>query len=75
MVIANELVNLFKGTLGSEAVKAIGRRGLYSINGMRFPIKVVDVRIVYGRVDFQIQSIGGLGFKWVGSGSVVLDNE
>ncbi len=49
---------------------SIGKRGLYRIHGMSFPVVIQDVRQVFNRVDFQIHPIGGTGESWVDASMV-----
>lgn len=46
--------------------------GLYVHQGMKWPVKLIDARKVYGRVDVLITPVNGSGQKWVERNSVVL---
>lgn len=37
----------------------------YRINGMKFPVRILDARKVWGRVDVLVEPVGGEGSKWV----------
>ena len=50
-----------------------GRTALYrpaSLGGLAFPVKILDARKVWGRVDVLINPIGGSGEKWVEASSL-----
>lgn len=46
--------------------------GLYLHQNMQWPVKLIDARKVYGRVDVLITPVNGSGQKWVERNSVVL---
>ena len=55
-----------------EASKAVGRDGMLYSDGMLFPVRIVDARRVFGRIDYQVSPIGGSGSKWVDANRVVV---
>lgn len=57
--------------LGSEAVKMIDKEALLvTTEGLEVPVKIVNVRGVYGRTDYQVTPLGGNGTVWVSSSRV-----
>lgn len=46
--------------------------GLYRTGGLGFPVRILDARRVYGRVDVLISPINGQGEKWVQADTVTL---
>ena len=53
------------GQTASELARAIGKTGLYQVDEIQFPVKVMDVVVHWGRPKFLITPIGGQGSKWV----------
>ena len=49
----------------SLAKKSIGATKTYQINGLRFPVKVTDVRPFSDRVQYLIVPVAGAGKQWV----------
>jgi hypothetical protein len=49
-----------------------GSLALYRVNGMSFPVRVLDARRVYGRTDALIEPVGGEGQKWVQSDQITM---
>jgi hypothetical protein len=56
-----------------DLAKAIGRTGLYHVGTLKFDVKVMDVRQVFGRIDFLVTPEHGNGQQWVESSRVQLD--
>lgn len=50
----------------------VGKRGLFSCRGLRFPVDILDSRARWGRIDLLITPVGGEGSIWVESQSVIL---
>ena len=50
----------------------IGRTGRYLINAASFPVTIIDAREHFGRIDIEIEPIGGSGAIWVERSSVRL---
>ena len=49
-----------------EAEKHIGTiRTLNDGSGLNFPVKIVDMRQRFGKVDAQVTPVGGAGARWV----------
>ena len=49
-----------------EADKHIGSvRTLNDGSGLNFPVKVLDLRPRWGKIDAQVTPIGGAGTRWV----------
>lgn len=57
-----------------ELSKLVGREGtiLAGLGGISIPVRVVDVRQVYGRTEALVQPHAGDGEAWVELGRVVL---
>ena len=69
LYILNEMTNGSQLSV-SNAVSEEIKHGLYSINGLLFPVRVLDARKVWGRVDVLISPLGGSGETWVESSKV-----
>ena len=50
-----------------EAAKLIGTTALYDVSTMRVQVKIVDIRTAYGRTDYRIEPVAGVGGMWVSS--------
>ena len=61
------------GSQISVTVGVANKTAQYRINGMTFPVRILDARKVWGRVDALITPIGGEGEKWVEAGQLVMD--
>ncbi len=48
----------------------IGKQGLLSISGLQVLVNVTDARTVFGRTDFQVTPVNGVGSTWVESNRV-----
>lgn len=57
---------------GAEMSQYIGRKGFYLVEGLRVAVSVLDVRHVYGQVQFRIRPEQGLGDKWTTEDKVQL---
>ena len=61
----------------SEIIRLVGDRtgnsdtGLYSIDGLRFPVRILDARQVFGRIDVRITPINGVGERWISAEGLV----
>ncbi len=53
------------GQTASELARAIGKTGVYEMDGLQVPIEVLDVVIHWGKPKFLITPVGGQGSKWV----------
>lgn len=42
------------------------------VSGIRIPVTILDVRVVWNRVDFKVTPVGGKGDKWVASESLAI---
>lgn len=51
-----------------------GKTGQLRDGGLWWPIRVLDARKVWGRVDVLIQPISGKGQRWIEQSRVVLDD-
>lgn len=63
-------------TNGSQLSVTVGvanKLAKYKCNGMMFPVRILDARKVYGRVDALITPIGGDGEKWVEASQLIVD--
>lgn len=47
----------------------IGQTLVYPVNKLRFPVKVLDTRQMYGRTDLLITPVSGSGEQWVSAES------
>ena len=56
----------------AEISKVIGSIASYKGAGITFEVKIIDARVVYGRVDYLIAPIAGTGDVWCDSRSLVL---
>lgn len=54
----------------TTAVSQQLQQGIYRHNGMDFPVRVLDCRKVWGRVDLLVSPVGGTGEKWVEQSAV-----
>lgn len=43
----------------------VGKIGVYSVEEMIFPVKIINERFRYGRLDVMISPRGGRGEQWV----------
>ena len=63
----------------AEMARCIGKRGRYRAQGVEgalaFGVVVRDVRVCFGRMDYQIEPVDGAGRCWVSEGSVRLESE
>ncbi len=53
-----------------EMSKCLGQFGHYRIGVMQVQVKIVDARMSYGVLQYQIQPSAGKGVIWVNAGSV-----
>ena len=47
-----------------DHIGKIGKVGLYSTQGLKFPVIISDLRCLDERLDFLVKPIGGSGEKW-----------
>lgn len=52
-----------------------GKKALYKTESMRFAVRVLKVREVYGRTDYLIVPTNGSGEKWVSSSALEFTEE
>jgi hypothetical protein len=52
----------------------IGKTGLLTIQTLRVRVTVMDVRVTFGRTDFQVTPVDGQGQLWVESSRVAFDD-
>jgi hypothetical protein len=55
-----------------DMAPAIGRKGIYHINGLGIQVTIVNVRQVFNRLDVLIVPVSGHGQVWVAASSVSL---
>lgn len=56
--------------------QAIGQTGTLKVElSLSVPVKVLDAREVFSRVDYYVTPIGGEGFRWVSAERVELGSE
>ena len=48
----------------------IGRKASYHVGDLSFQVYVVDARVSWGRVHYQVQPVAGDGAKWVDADSL-----
>jgi len=48
-----------------EYLKFIGKTSVYPVNSLLIPVKITDVKQVYGNIHFEITPISGRGSVWV----------
>ncbi len=53
----------------------IGRTGRYLIGAASFPVTIIDARELFGRIDVQIEPIGGSGAAWVERSAITLTKD
>lgn len=53
----------------NELKANIGQTLDYPVNKLRFPVKVLDTRQMYGRTDLLISPVSGSGEQWVSAES------
>ncbi len=66
-----------KNTNVARMLSFIGRTGNVVISGqqgIKFGVRVVDVRITYSVMQFMCEPISGSGFKWYAAASVELNS-
>ena len=56
-------------TIG-ELAKAIGKHGMYRINGLAFEVVIMAAKQAYGQVRYAIQPVRGEGLVYVNADSV-----
>ena len=59
--------------------RCLGKRGRYRAQGVEnalaFMVVVRDVRVCFGRMDYEIEPVSGTGKCWVSESSVRLEDE
>jgi len=58
-----------------EMAANIGKVGLLSVNSLHVRVTVLDVRVTFGRTDFQISPVDGDGKIWVESSRVSFEGQ
>ena len=53
-----------------EYLKFIGKTSVYPVNSLLIPVKITDVKQVYGNIHFEITPISGKGSVWVRNSSL-----
>ena len=53
-----------------DLFQVLGQEREYTVNGMIFKVTVVDAKIAYGKVRYQIQPVAGQCSAWVDAESV-----
>jgi hypothetical protein len=53
-----------------EMAEVLGLVVLYRVSEMRLPVTILDARRVYGKTQYNVSPVGGLGKMWVDSSSV-----
>lgn len=53
----------------------IGKPALLSIESLKVPVTVRDVRQAYGRTDYLVTPANGMGSQWVSDARVTLGKE
>lgn len=53
-----------------EARAMLGQTGTLELGALRIEVKIVDLREVYGRVDFLVTPVAGSGQVWKAESSV-----
>ena len=58
-----------------EMAKYLGKVGTLTVAGSRlaFRVKVTDVRVRFGQIDYQVTPLAGVGEAWHDSQNVTLD--
>lgn len=55
----------------AEYAKLIGKTGGLSISlGFNVNVVIFDVRVAFGRIDYQVRPVSGVGMTWVESSRV-----
>ena len=49
--------------------------GTYKHDGMEWHVRLLDARMVYGRIDILISPVTGRGQKWVEKSTIVVNKE
>lgn len=57
-----------------EMAANIGKVGLLSIQSLRVRVTVLDVRVTFGRIDFQVTPVDGQGDVWIESSRVSFED-
>ena len=53
-----------------EYLKFIGKTSIYHCNDLLIPVKITDVKQVYGNIHFEIEPVSGKGSVWVRDNSL-----
>lgn len=49
-----------------EMAKFIGQEAFWEpMSGFRVPVKILDVRLAFGRIDYRVEPVGGSGAVWM----------
>lgn len=57
----------------NEMRQHVGKQGLVRANNVLFSVEVLDVRSVYGRLQYLIKPIQGEGISWINEESLIKD--
>jgi len=56
-----------------ELFKNIDKTATYHINGLDIIVTIIDVRKVWGRIDYRISPVKGSGLTWIERSSLVIN--
>ena len=60
----------------SQMAKMIGQNGhIFGAGDMRISVRIVDVKVSYGQVRYQITPLAGDGTAWINVDSIVIDRD
>ena len=61
------------GSVQSITIAVQSETAVYKTSGMTIPVKILDCRKIWGRVDCLITPVGGAGQQWVEKRKLQLD--
>jgi hypothetical protein len=53
----------------------IGKTAMFSNLRMKFPVRILDTKKAFGRIDALIEPIGGQGQKWIDASQLTMIEE
>lgn len=60
----------------TQMAKMIGQKGhIFGTGDMRISVRIIDVKVSYGQVRYQITPLAGEGTTWINVDSIVLDRD
>jgi len=50
-----------------------GKTGYQRLDGLYYPVRILDARKVFGRIDILITPVGGRGERWTQADTIVFE--